>query len=132
MSRVHDAMRNLEQKSAPEKDPVAVPGNLVGALIGELADEVPDDPNLESVRADLLSVSRSYEQDKKKDLALRFYLAMRSVLRANEMLQDRLRKVEKRNRAAEFGTIENAEEVRSPEAADSHSVSGPARIVPAP
>ena len=112
MSRVHDAMRNLEQKGAPERDPVAVPGNLVGALIGELADEVPDDPNLESVRADLLSASRSYEQDKKKDLALRFYLAMRSVLRANEMLQDRLRKVEKRNRAAEFGSSENAEEVR--------------------
>lgn len=121
MSRVHDAMRNLEQKSAPEKDPVAAPGNLVGALIGELADEVPDDPNLESVRADLLSVSRSYEQDKKKDLALRFYLAMRSVLRANEMLQDPLRKLEKRNRAAEFGSIENSEEVRPAEAADPHS-----------
>jgi hypothetical protein len=110
MSRVHDAMRNLEQKTAPEKDSVAISNNLVGALIGELADEVPDDPNLESVRADLLSASRSYEHDKKKDLALRFYLAMRSVFSAHEALQERLKKAEKRNRAVEFGTIEKSEE----------------------
>jgi hypothetical protein len=118
MSRVHEAMRHLEQKSATEKDPVAFSGNLMGALIGELAGEVPDDPNLESVRADLLAASRSYEQDKKKDLVLRFYLAMRSLLRANEMLQDRLRKAEQRNRAAEFVSIESGAEVRPAEPAD--------------
>ena len=91
MSRVHDAMRDLARKSTQEKDSVAAPSNLIGALIGELADEVPDDPNLETVRADLLSASRSYEIDKKKDMALRFYLAMRSSLHAYEVLQERLR-----------------------------------------
>ena len=106
MSRVHEAMRNLENKSAAEKELGAAPSNLVGALIAELADEVPDDPNLETVRADLLSVSRSYEGDKKKDLALRFYLATRSLLRAHEMLHERLKKAEKRNRMPEVGTSE--------------------------
>jgi hypothetical protein len=110
MSRVHDAMRNLEHKSAPEKESstAPAPNNLVAALIGELADEVPDDPNLETVRADLLSVSRSYQEDKKRDLALRFYLAMRSSLHAYGLLHERLRRAEKKNRATEFGNIENA------------------------
>jgi hypothetical protein len=53
---------------------------LVGALIEELAHDVPDDPRLETVRADLLAASKSYEAGKKKDLALRFYLAVRSLL----------------------------------------------------
>jgi hypothetical protein len=101
MSRVHDAMRSLEHKSTPEKGSVAAPTNLVGALIGELADELPDDASLEAVRADLIAASRAYEHDKKKDLALRFYLAMRSLLRAHEMLQERLKKAEKRGRGGE-------------------------------
>jgi hypothetical protein len=107
MSKVHDAMRHLEHKSPPETKSGAALNNLVGALIEELADEVPDDPKLETVRADLLAASRSFETGKKKDLALRFYLAMRSLLREHELLQERLTKAEKRNRM-EIAKIENA------------------------
>jgi hypothetical protein len=60
---------------------------LVGALIEELAHDVPDDPRLETVRADLLAASKSYEAGKKKDLALRFYLAVRSLLGELERAQ---------------------------------------------
>jgi hypothetical protein len=60
---------------------------LVGALIEELAHDVPDDPRLETVRADLLAASKSYEAGKKKDLALRFYLAIRSLLQELERSQ---------------------------------------------
>ena len=66
----------------------------MGALIEELADEVPDDPYLETVRADLLAAGRSYETGKKKDLALRFYLAFRSLLREHAVLAERLSKAE--------------------------------------
>jgi hypothetical protein len=51
---------------------------------------------LESVRADLLAASRSYESCKKKDLALRFYLATRSLLREYELLNANLRRAERR------------------------------------
>jgi hypothetical protein len=60
---------------------------LVGALIFELADDVPDRPGLETVRADLLAASRVYEHGKKKDLTLRFYLAIRSLLHEVERLE---------------------------------------------
>ena len=60
---------------------------LVGALIEELAHEVPDEPRLEIVRADLLAASSAYESGKKKDVALRFYLAARSMLQEIERLQ---------------------------------------------
>jgi hypothetical protein len=60
---------------------------LVGALIEELAHEVPDDPRLEIVRADLLAASGAYESGKKKDVALRFYLAARALLQEMERLQ---------------------------------------------
>jgi hypothetical protein len=60
---------------------------LVGALIEELAHDVPDDPRLETVRADILAASKSYEAGKKKDLALRFYLAVRSLLQELERAQ---------------------------------------------
>lgn len=53
---------------------------LVGALLRELASEVPDKPGLESVRTDLLTAGKVYEDGKKKDLALRFYLAFRSLI----------------------------------------------------
>jgi hypothetical protein len=106
MSRVHNAMRSLEQSGVPEKGPGAALNNLVGALLEELADDMPDDPKLESVRADILAASRSYETSKKKDLALRFYLATRSLLRENELLQERLRKAEKKNQSLETGTAE--------------------------
>jgi hypothetical protein len=71
---VHDGDRNSMSK-------------LVGALIEELAHDVPDDPRLETVRADLLAASKSYEAGKKKDLALRFYLAVRSLLQELERSQ---------------------------------------------
>ncbi|HEY4363167.1 MAG TPA: hypothetical protein VGN17_19515 [Bryobacteraceae bacterium] len=54
--------------------------DLVGALLAELAQELPEGAYLEGVRADLLAASRSYEQGEKKDLALRFYLAFRTML----------------------------------------------------
>jgi hypothetical protein len=63
---------------------------LVGALLLELVDEVPNKPGFESVKADLLAASQAYEYAQKKDLALRFYLAFRSLLH----LQDRLDKFE--------------------------------------
>ena len=54
--------------------------DLVGALLAELAQELPEGAYLEGVRADLLAASRSYEQGEKKDLALRFYLAFRTMM----------------------------------------------------
>lgn len=110
MSRMYDAMRSLAHKSAPETGSEAALHSLVGALIEELANEVPDDPYLETVRADLLAASCSYETCGKEDLALRFYLAIRSLLRKHVLLQERLGKVEssKMNQAPELENIENA------------------------
>lgn len=96
MSKVHDAMRGLEQKNVAEPASVATLSSLVGALLEELAHEVPDDPKLETVRADLEAASRSYESCKKKDLALRFYLATRSLLREYERVSADLRRAERR------------------------------------
>jgi exonuclease V gamma subunit len=103
VSRVHNAMRGLEYRNmaAPEKEPSSTLSNLVGALLEELADEIPDDLKLEAVKTDLVAASRSYENSKKKDLALRFYLATRALLREYEVLHDRLRHMEKKNQALE-------------------------------
>ncbi len=87
MSRVHDAMRRLENKPSSTKTPDTALSNLVGALLEELADEVPDDPRLETVRVDLLAAASPYQTGDKKDLAMRFYLAMRSLLREYEDLE---------------------------------------------
>lgn len=127
MSRVHDAMRGLEQRSAPESGSGGSLGSLIGGLLEELANEVPDDPRLEAVRTDLILASR-LSPNQQKDLTLRFYLAFRSLLRENELLQERLRKAEKRNYAMEAGPIGvAAERVEGKvdghaldEAADSH------------
>jgi hypothetical protein len=101
MSRVHTAMRHLEQPTAPESRTAAPStSNLVGALIEELADEVPDDIYLESVRTDLLAAGRTYESAKKKDLALRFYLTIRTLLREHSLLQERMKKAEAKRSAA--------------------------------
>lgn len=110
MSRVHDAVRRLEQRNGPEGGPGGALSNLVGALIQELADEIPDDPYLETVRTDLQAASRQYETGSKKDLALRFYLATRSLLREHAILQERLRQAEasKTNQIYEYGNLENA------------------------
>jgi PAS domain S-box-containing protein len=71
-------------------------GDLVDALIRELADELPDDPSLETVRTDLLAASRSNDTDK----TLRFYLSMRSLLREQALLKERLRKAESSKRGS--------------------------------
>jgi exonuclease V gamma subunit len=107
VSRVHNAMRGLEYRNmaAPEKEPSSTLSNLVGALLEELADEIPDDLKLEAVKTDLVAASRSYENSKKKDLALRFYLATRALLREYEVLHDRLRHMEKKNQALEAGNL---------------------------
>ncbi len=92
MSRVHDAMRQLTENSGPaSRHSGGTLSSLVGALIGELSDDVPDDPVLEGVRSDLLAAKRSYESGDKQDLALRFYLAMRSLLHRHAFIQERLR-----------------------------------------
>ena len=107
MSRVHEAVRRLEHKN--DGGSGSALSNLVGALIEELADEVPDDPYLDTVRADLLAASRTFDSGKKKDLALRFYLAFRSLLREHSILQERFRQAEaKLNQAPpEYGNVEN-------------------------
>ena len=110
MSRIYDAVHNIAHKSAPEAGSEAALQNLVGAVIKELANEVPDDPYLETVRADLLAASRSYETCGKEDLALRFYLAIRSLLRKHVLLQERLRKAEasKMNHVPGLENLDNA------------------------
>jgi len=60
---------------------------LVGALLVELAYDVPDKPGFESVRADLLAASAVYESGDKKDLVLRFYLAIRSLFHEIKRLE---------------------------------------------
>jgi hypothetical protein len=60
---------------------------LVGALLVELAYDVPDKPGFESVRADLLAASAVYESGEKKDLVLRFYLAIRSLFHEIKRLE---------------------------------------------
>jgi hypothetical protein len=60
---------------------------LVGALLVELAYDVPDKPGFESVRADLLAASAVYESGEKKDLVLRFYLAIRSLFHEIKILE---------------------------------------------
>jgi hypothetical protein len=119
MSRVHDAMRNLEHKSTPDKGSVL--SSLVGALIEELAHEIPDEPQLEAVRADLLAASRSYESDKKKDLALRYYLAIRALLREYALLQERVKKAEKKSLDSEHFAAQD----RRPEVRTLESLTGP-------
>ena len=89
MSRIHTAMRRLEHRGAPEMGADKALRDLVCALIEELADEVPEDANLETVRADLLAASNSYETGDKKDLAMRFYLTVRALLRENALLHER-------------------------------------------
>jgi len=96
MSKVHDAMRSLESKPTAEPATGSALSSLVGALLEELAHEVPDDPKLEAVKADLMAASRSYESCKKKDIALRFYLATRSLLREYELLSMSVRRTERR------------------------------------
>jgi hypothetical protein len=80
---------------------------LVGALIEELAHDVPDDPRLETVRADLLAASKSYNEGKKKDLALRFYLAIRSLLQELERARPEPPKAKEAGTGSEHTHIPN-------------------------
>jgi len=109
MSRVHDAMRRLERGKAPERSPEVALSNLVGALLEELADEMPDDPRLETIRTDLLAAAASYATGDKKDLAMRFYLAFRSLQRENALLAEQLRRAEaaKASPPPQYGYVEN-------------------------
>ena len=111
MSRVHDAVRRLERESPPPTSSGAVRSNLVGALMEELANEVPDDPHIETVKTDLRNASRSFATGKKSDVALRFYLAIRSLLHENAVLKERLKKAESSmmNQAPEFGSADRQE-----------------------
>jgi hypothetical protein len=85
MSQTYEVLRRIGKKGSPESETAM--GNLMGALLEELAKDVPDDPRLETVRADILTASRLYETSEKKDLALRFYLAIRSLLHEVERLK---------------------------------------------
>ena len=108
MSRVHDAMRRLEGRPMAAKTNDSALSNLVGALLEELADEVPDDPRLETVRVDLLAAASSYQSGDKKDLAMRFYLATRSLLRELEDVEGRTKPTQPpAQAAAEFSHGEN-------------------------
>jgi len=71
----------------PEEGTDDTMSKLVGALLLELANDVPDRSGMETVRADLFAASKVYESGKKKDLALRFYLAIRSLLHELEHLE---------------------------------------------
>jgi hypothetical protein len=63
VSRVHDAMRRIEQTHPPAPAGGAL-SKLVSALIEELASDVSDDPRLETVRSDLVTASRSFHADR--------------------------------------------------------------------
>jgi len=75
------------QQSREEEGSNSVSASPVGALIEDLAHEVPDDPYFETIRTDLLSASRSDKTGQEKDLILRLYLAIRSLLREHARLR---------------------------------------------
>ena len=91
MSRVHDALRRIEHRGATESRANSAMSSLVKALIEEVADEVPDDPRLETVRIDLLAACEAGDQT---EFGLRFYLSIRSLLRAYSSLQERIKAAE--------------------------------------
>jgi hypothetical protein len=72
------------------KAPATGVSGLVGALIEELADDLPDDLFFETVRADLLGANRARDADK----TLRFYLLIRWLLRERILLQKRFNKAQ--------------------------------------
>jgi len=89
MSRVHNALRRLENGGSSQ-----TVSALISAMLRELADEVPDEAYLEGVRADLVVASRMYETAKKEDIALRFYLAISSLLKEQTLLRERLKRAD--------------------------------------
>jgi hypothetical protein len=103
VSQMYDAV--CAGPSLRERLKLQAMGKLVGALIEELASDVPDDPRLETVRADLLTASRSYESGEKQDLALRFYLAIRSLLHE---IERRPHEVSLKLKEAEAGASEQS------------------------
>jgi hypothetical protein len=89
----HIAQHNCleSHQESPEGKRLRAASSPVGALIEDLAYELPDDPYFETVRTDLLSASRSDGEGQEKDLMLRLYLAFRSLLREHAILRKRLR-----------------------------------------
>jgi len=62
---------------------------LMGALIAELASQVPTDSRLEIVKSDLLAASTLYDSGKRDELTLRFYLVITFLLRELQQLNQR-------------------------------------------
>jgi hypothetical protein len=94
---------------------------LVGALLLELVNELPDKPGFESVRTDLLAASKVYESGKKTDLVLRFYLAIRSLL---EEVQ-RLENVSAGHHAAQNTSGHDLQPLHQPNIGTAYSVGAP-------
>jgi hypothetical protein len=90
---------------------------LVGALLLELAEDVPDHAGLETVRADLMAASIVYESGKKKDLALRFYLAIRSLFHEIE----RMEKESSKRKDAAAGSFEQPNNPQPEHSHDNYS-----------
>src|ERR1700677_455413 len=67
--------------------------NLMGALIAELASQVPVDSRLEIVRSDLLAASKAasnlYAPGKRDELTMRFYLVITFLLRELQQMSQR-------------------------------------------
>ena len=84
----------LEKPALSAMPQVKTPGTamsgLVGALIEELADDLPDDLFFETVRTDLLRANRARDADK----TLRFYLLIKWLLRERILLQRRLNRAQ--------------------------------------
>jgi hypothetical protein len=85
----HERLLKMTQptRDIPNQRAEDTMSKLVGALLVELAYDVPDKPGFESVKADLLAASTVYESGEKKDLALRFYLAIRSLFHELKRLE---------------------------------------------
>jgi hypothetical protein len=74
----------------PQVTPGMAMSGLVGALIEELAYDLPDDLFFETVRTDLLRANRARNADK----TLRFYLLIKWLLRERILLQRRLNRAQ--------------------------------------
>ena len=85
MSQTYEVLRRIGKKGSPESETAM--GKLMGALIEELSKDVPDDPGLETVKSDILTASRVYETSEKRDVAMRFYLAVRTLLQELERVK---------------------------------------------
>jgi hypothetical protein len=83
---------------------------LMGALIAELATQVPTDSRLEIVRSDLLAASTLYQSGKRDELTLRFYLVITFLLRELQQLNQRLLAGEAQGASSGGGSLGHGEE----------------------